>query len=374
MERPEASHRRIEFPRDRLIIEIKFPDDVAAMLTTQAPRSGTVHGSGFYFLFAKIPELISLNFNQCLATIHTFRMMGKHVLVIISATGFEIKYSVVNEKRFIAMTINLNENMTHRPDQLQEIALKTLFGTYDHDKQISIIRDLMDIAKIDSIIRNHQPVMICGVDMTAPKDETPEQLTIRTYRNQSDEWIYQFLHRSFIVVEKDYLNSCFELFQQIVKLSKGAAHIELRGDERCTGLYACDQMEYGSSYDHENDRHDWCQSIFTSDIENCVIFSTVGCPRGYLWKIAFDDLFMSFKNHGESVGVILFLLGFFDYDEAKISDVILRMKEHFFPHLDGGELRAACYAMSLYGGDKTDPTVMTKLFNMFQGLTVTRVC
>lgn len=265
--------------------------------------------------------------------------------------------------------------MSTKPEQLEIVAMKAIFATYDHQKQVDIIRDFMDVARVDSIIRNNHPVMICGVDMTAPKDETPEQLEIRTYRNDFDAWVYQFLHGFCVVVEKDYLDNCFELFQMIVRLSRGcSAHLELSYDENYIGFYACDQLGYGESFDDENHRHRYCRmSIFTDKIEECVIFSTVGSSTSYLWKMAFDDLFLNFENRGEDVYIVLFLLGFFDHDKVMITNAIVRMKEHFFPQLEGDDLRASCFAISLYGGTKTDPTVMTRLHNMFHGLQVTPV-
>lgn len=259
--------------------------------------------------------------------------------------------------------------MKRNPDPLEWLAVKALFVGYDHDKQVSMIRDLMHVARIDSIIRNNHPARIADTEIAAPRDETPEQLAIREYRNDFDEWIYQFLNGFLIVIEKDYLDACFELFQLIVSLSKGNAHLQWEQDEAYIGLYACDMMGYGAAFANENDRHTYCQTaILIDDIAESAIFSTTQSSKAYRWMIAFDYLFIVLHNYGEDVHILLFIFGFFDNDAARITDAIGRMKTHFFPELEGAELRAACFAIALYGGNKTDFEVLAKMQSMFTGL------
>jgi hypothetical protein len=237
---------------------------------------------------------------------------------------------------------------------LQESTIKSIFSNFDHDKQVNLICELMEIARVDSVIQQDRIIKVAGVEMNAPKDETEEAKRYRHYRQEFDGWLYDFLPRFIIVIEKDYLDRCFKFFELVLSKSKGFCQCQFDGYGFCI---RDDSDEISPFQDRMNSAMALMgsESIQTNHL-CCVVKSTEGNGFGK-WRMSFQDFFVLIYNRSdEEVNVLLLIMRFFGDDTEMLTNANRALKVQY-PHLIGED--------QLIDNDK--------LFRLFPGLTLTAV-
>lgn len=260
---------------------------------------------------------------------------------------------------------------------LTELTIKNLFAEFDETEQLKLLRELMRVARIDSIIQNKKLLQDAdNHELGIPQNETPDQKEEREYRRRFINGIYLFLPSFLTVIKDDYIDACFELYKLIVKGSKGIDCISSTGNEEgddISGIYAYDITDTGDDFMDEYTQRVQCtKAMIVGDMQNRVIFSKAGNPKSYLFMISFKDLFVNLYNKGHDVYIILFLLGFFEHNDIMLNRTITRMKELFFENMSDADARGNCFALSLRGGitvDRSDET-KKKLLIMFPGFKI----
>lgn len=199
---------------------------------------------------------------------------------------------------------------------LQTIAIKTVFNGLDNDQQIDLIRDLMDSAKIDSIVHNNRPVSISGIYMNVEPD----------YRSNFIQYISPFLCSFLIVIEQKYIDQCFEIYKILEECSIGSRLYSniIDGDRY---LYAKDvNKEGGELFISAEEKH----NIFTygnfnqTDIELlellCFIYDGVWISTDL------TDLFVLLSNDENHAYIVLMLFGYLKDDiDIKYRTMLLEM-------------------------------------------------
>lgn len=259
---------------------------------------------------------------------------------------------------------------------LKEMTIEALFREYDETDQLKLLRKLMTIAKVDSIIQNRKTSDQANDNIEVPESETAEEKREREYHERFNKWIYQFLPTFLTVIKDSYLDACFELYDLIVKGSKGIDAVSTTGNEEgddACGIYANDVTNSGDDFADQYTKHIKCNfAMIVGDMRNKAIFSRAGTPQSYLFIISFEDLFINLYHKGQDVHIILFLLGFFDHNEVLMDKTIARMKELFFPNWSDADARGHCFAMALRGGVTLDRSTDTKkkILEMFPGFKI----
>jgi hypothetical protein len=188
-------------------------------------------------------------------------------------------------------------------------AVRTVFGGLEHEDQVSLIRDFMDLAKVDSIIRNNRPVFLNATEINPPENETPDAKAERLYRDAFDAWLYKTCLESLIVVEKPYLDECFELYTMIEQgthpgmMKEGSKLTVFKGDHphqtrvdllkdknRGRGIFMYDMFEF-----------------LAEDVE------MVTCAFGHQLFMPLSSLFFNLYNHGKNIMIIMYI---FKYNES----------------------------------------------------------
>jgi hypothetical protein len=94
---------------------------------------------------------------------------------------------------------------------LQTSAIKSIFINLDHEQQIDLLYELMKLGNVDSIIQTttRPRIRVDGVD------GDPNVYNHPTYKELFIYWIYKFLPIHFTVIENNYLDRCFRVFEVI---------------------------------------------------------------------------------------------------------------------------------------------------------------
>lgn len=260
---------------------------------------------------------------------------------------------------------NEKDRYRRMKEALQEKSIKAIFNSFDYGRQVTLIEDLMRLAKVDSIIRIDQPSYVCGTEVNTPKNETETAKKNRLYRQSFDAWLYPALIKWSIVVKKSFVDECFELFQFIRVKAKGSAYA--RG---ATGFCIYDNTNSGSLFADEAERDDYCCDILANEsIENIAIHAMKrDGNRSCNWTMKFSKLFIIHCN--EDVKPILLCFGFFDDDEVLKSKVMVEMRQQFFQSLSEVDAAAAVEQV-LFNGQYALNGVLTTFdpfFKRFPGL------
>jgi len=135
---------------------------------------------------------------------------------------------------------------------LQIEAVKSIFSGLDEYKQYDLLTDLMRISKIDSIVRIDSITKLNGVPLGNHNEE-------KLWREKFEEFIMPFLVKFLRIIDKEYMNNCFEVFKILAKKSIGSKYYsqDTTGDKN---LYAYCKREY-PDYD-----------LFYNDIEKQMCF------------------------------------------------------------------------------------------------------
>ena len=194
--------------------------------------------------------------------------------------------------------------------------IKQVFGNLDGDQQIVLVQELMEVAKIDSIIGVKRRIMIAGTDITAPKNETPEEKRLRTYKQNFEDFVRPFLSTVFRVVRQDYLDICFAIYEILARNSVGGRYYgqEEDGDKH---LYAVDR-DHKEDFKNEREQEICFEETMFSgliDIKRIRLFAVFPPPEGpddVVLSISFADLLMIAFNDASKAYVVLYILGFLD--------------------------------------------------------------
>lgn len=215
-------------------------------------------------------------------------------------------------------------------NSLQSETIKSIFRNFDHNKQINLICELMEVAKLDSIIQHDRPMRIAGVEMNSPKNETADEKQQRLYREKFDDWLYEFIPQFLVIVEKSYLDRCFYFFDLITIKAKGLCGCPNDGFGYC----ARDDINRLTPFNPEQPRIVLAADIFDADdIDDSHICSRVKSTDNdhYIkWRISFHDFFVLIYNRGDDdIYALLSIMGFFDDDEEMVKRAAESLKLHF---------------------------------------------
>ncbi len=253
-------------------------------------------------------------------------------------------------------------------EQLQEKSIKVIFNHFENNRQLSLIRDLMSLAGVDSIIRNNQPVHLGDMEINAPKYETAEAKQKRLYRQLFDAWLYPTLINFLVVIEKSFVDECFQLFEIIRAKAKGTMYC--RG---ATGFYIRnDDPARGGAFADEAAREEYCLDILAHESVDKVALHDIRRQgdQCYGWTVKFADLFTILRN--DDINIILLCLGFLDDNPMIKIEVMVKLYVRFFESFSPDDAATAIKQVLINGRYIHDGenVLLTRLFDHFPGLRV----
>jgi hypothetical protein len=236
---------------------------------------------------------------------------------------------------------------------LQESTIKSIFSDFDHDDQVNLICELMKIARVDSVIQQDRIIKVAGAEVGAAKDETEEAKRYRHYRQEFDGWLYDFLPRFIIVVEKDYLDRCFKFFELVLSKAIGFCNSP-DGYAFCVRDDSCRIEPF-----QQDDKIASAmvlmgsESIQTNHL--CCVVENTEVEGFSQWRMSFQDFFVLIYNRSdEEVNVLLLIMRFFGDDPERLASANQFLKVRY-PYLVGED--------QLIDNDN--------LLKLFSGLTLT---
>ncbi len=216
-------------------------------------------------------------------------------------------------------------------DTLEIQALRRIFTGLSSEQKEALVRDLMGEAGIDSICRLNRVIIIGDIDITAPPNETPEAKDLRLYRERFEAFVMPFLSSFLCVINKSYMDECFEIYQILAERSVGG-RFRSQADPGDKFIWALTKNR--SASDHENFRNDmdkrkeFEEAILNPSKVHLNVFQlTADFPDENRMTIKFVDLLVLLKNSREKAYIVLFLLGYLEghrfYEQTKGAFLLL---------------------------------------------------
>lgn len=199
---------------------------------------------------------------------------------------------------------------------LKTDSIKMVFKGLTPDQQSVLIQDLMEIARIESIVRINRVTTIAGVDMTAPENETSEAKELRLFRENFQSLITPFLCTFLKIVDKEYMDLCFAVYQLIFDKSVGGVDSDFTDGY----LHLCAiTQSVTTNFEDLDDKELWLKNnIFdVTEVQLEYITMIADFPDKSRMDISFIDLLVILRNSPERGYMVLMMLGYLEGNELQ---------------------------------------------------------
>lgn len=224
---------------------------------------------------------------------------------------------------------------------LQKESIKSIFSTFSEDEQCSLIRDLMRISKIDSIVRINSFIRLNGKYIGKYTEED-------LWKERFEEYIFPFLATFLIVIDREYINNCFDIFKILANKSIGSKFYSQE--------YIRDKHLYAYCRGNKNNLE-----LFNNEIEKKLCFING----------IFDNTDIELTDIGIYIDNLNIFIKFTDFLVLISNDIEKAyLLLHLFRYLDGDlEKRAKEKIEEIFGeANVLKEENKEKLCNMFRGL------
>jgi hypothetical protein len=184
-------------------------------------------------------------------------------------------------------------------ESLKVASLKNIFETLDTETQTKLICDLMKTAKIDSII---------GVDRSTDDDY---KFADGINKQLFFKYIMPFLTDKFTIVECQFIEKCYKLYQRLEKLTIGCNENACEAGDLY--LYAISDNTY-DNFKYSLDKELMFRKIIFDDI-HLKFFHLAVSYENYEMCIKFQDLMVLMHDNEKMFQIILLIFGYLKDDE-----------------------------------------------------------
>lgn len=220
---------------------------------------------------------------------------------------------------------------------LQKKLLKHYFENLTDENQFELIQDLMEMKKIDSVIR----VGRLSRSSELPNETLEEAINRQRndIRKQFDDWFYRGISDYFFIIKEIDLNRYFELFKLLMRTSRhyyneidlpenNESHLEEFPGFR-DGLCVFSPT-YGDKFEGDGDRNfHFTVDILDLDLPRQVYIVSYPCGDDYGFGISFDHLCVLLYNLDErDFKVLLLILGYFESERETKEKEYSRIVEY----------------------------------------------